>query len=301
MKKVYLSILFSAILLFPEQTVNAVTTSEIEDSSNTATEQFGTSSSESESKQMTSETSGQEVSTTTNPSEESKTSSSSESENNEETVIITEEMNKPMGAHARSGIASRATKSLISADEAGRPTKSFVDVSSWNGALSQNDYSILKRYGVTGVVVKLTEGTTYTNPERYNQVQNAQAQGIKASVFHYSHFTTEQGAIAEANYFADRAIEMGLSKDTIMVNDAEEPAMNNGKITANSLAFARQLNARGFYNVVHYSMGSWFTPNILDISVLGPGNIWVANYPYNPTINDELYRSWGVTDLAMVF
>ena len=39
-----------------------------------------------------------------------------------------------------------------------------------------------------------------------------------------------------------------------MINDAEEGSMNNGQLTANSIAFANQLKARGFTNVLHYSM-----------------------------------------------
>ena len=31
----------------------------------------------------------------------------------------------------------------------------------------------MKSYGIGGVVVKMTEATTYQNPERFAQVQNA--------------------------------------------------------------------------------------------------------------------------------
>ena len=53
----------------------------------------------------------------------------------------------------------------------------------------------MKSYGIGGVVVKMTEATTYQNPERFAQVQNANAVGIKVSAYHYSHFTTKDQAI----------------------------------------------------------------------------------------------------------
>ncbi len=40
----------------------------------------------------------------------------------------------------------------------------------------------------------MTEATTYQNPERFAQVQNANAVGIKVSAYHYSHFTTKDQA-----------------------------------------------------------------------------------------------------------
>ncbi|QQV79678.1 hypothetical protein JG559_00525 [Enterococcus faecalis] len=50
----------------------------------------------------------------------------------------------------------------ISITEANRPPKkTFIDVSSWNGSLSVANYQTMKSYGIGGVVVKMTEATTY--------------------------------------------------------------------------------------------------------------------------------------------
>ena len=40
----------------------------------------------------------------------------------------------------------------------------FIDISSHNGVISVSEFLSLKSQGITGVVVKLTEGTSYTNP-----------------------------------------------------------------------------------------------------------------------------------------
>ena len=241
--------------------------------------------------------------------ETSETTSSSESNNkDEDEIVITEDMNKPMGSGMKGTRRKRAAYAYgdpISITEANRPPKNFIDVSSWNGSLSVANYQTMKSYGIGGVVVKMTEATTYQNPERFAQVQNANAVGIKVSAYHYSHFTTKDQAIKEANYFADTAINTGLPKDTLMINDAEEGSMNNGQLTANSIAFANQLKARGFTNVLHYSMAAWFTEGVLSPTQLGTENIWIAQYPFEPTADqlwhkNEGYAAWQWSSLLTI-
>ena len=241
--------------------------------------------------------------------ETSETTSSSEANNkDEDEIVITEDMNKPMGSGMKGTRRKRAAYAYgdpISITEANRPPKNFIDVSSWNGSLSVANYQTMKSYGIGGVVVKMTEATTYQNPERFAQVQNANAVGIKVSAYHYSHFTTKDQAIKEANYFADTAINTGLPKDTLMINDAEEGSMNNGQLTANSIAFANQLKARGFTNVLHYSMAAWFTEGVLSPTQLGTENIWIAQYPFEPTADqlwhkNEGYAAWQWSSLLTI-
>ncbi|MFZ3678318.1 GH25 family lysozyme [Enterococcus faecalis] len=245
----------------------------------------------------------------TDTEETSETTSSSEAnKKDEDEIVITEDMNKPMGSGMKGTRRKRAAYAYgdpISITEANRPPKNFIDVSSWNGSLSVANYQTMKSYGIGGVVVKMTEATTYQNPERFAQVQNANAVGIKVSAYHYSHFTTKDQAIKEANYFADTAINTGLPKDTLMINDAEEGSMNNGQLTANSIAFANQLKARGFTNVLHYSMAAWFTEGVLSPTQLGTENIWIAQYPFEPTADqlwhkNEGYAAWQWSSLLTI-
>lgn len=93
----------------------------------------------------------------------------------------------------------------VSATNTNTPSKSFVDISSHNGNISVANFQKMKDYGVTGVVVKLTEATSYTNPNAQSQINNAMAAGMKVSAYHYSWFTSDAQAVAEANYFAAAA------------------------------------------------------------------------------------------------
>ncbi|MEI5994943.1 GW dipeptide domain-containing protein [Candidatus Enterococcus mansonii] len=297
MKKIYIigMLSFSGLFLSGFTTISSETTTQ------SVKETEGTLSSE-KVEESSSEQQSSESNSTSVETEDSTVSTSSldSSEDTSDEKIITEEVNKPMGTYAKGNGQMRSRRStyredVISATEVGRPPKSFIDISSWNGAISAQEYGIMKGFGISGVVVKLTEYTNYKNPERFTQIKNARAQGLKVSVYHYSHFRTKAEAVAEARYFANAATEMGLSRDTIMVNDAEEPAMNNGQATENSLAFEQELKSRGFNNVIHYSMGSWFTgaSPVLNPAILGRQNIWVANYPYNPVGDNLLYKAEG--------
>nr|WP_269160931.1 GBS Bsp-like repeat-containing protein [Enterococcus sp. BWB1-3] len=197
----------------------------------------------------------------------------------------------------RSRISALSAIDVVQAGEANRPAAHFIDVSSHNGTISVAQYNMMKTYGVTGVVVKLTEGTTYYNPYAASQVQNARAAGMTVSVYHYSHYTSAAGAQAEAAFFAGKASILGLSKSTVMVSDIEESAMKNSSVNSNTNAFKEKLNGLGYNRVAYYLSRSWLDADggLFNTSMFGKNNIWVAQYPYTPTASQKWnsdYASW---------
>jgi len=209
-----------------------------------------------------------------------------------EEPVITEDNQKAMGDTFKSVSRSFEGRALSSSDKT-LPRTDFIDVSSYQGEITVNDYLNMKKQGVTGVVVKLTESTTYTNPYAGSQIKNAKAAGLKVSAYHYSWFQNKQTAEAEATYFANAAKSFGLGTDTILVNDAEQSQINNGRLTENSLYFAAKLsNTYGYKNIHHYSMASWFKPGIIDMSKLGGDQFsWKAHFLYTPSKDNLLYQS----------
>ncbi|EOT74145.1 hypothetical protein I586_01143 [Enterococcus moraviensis ATCC BAA-383] len=244
---------------------------------------------------------------------ESDNQSKEEETNSSQEIEITESNNSPMGKQAQKNpdflpadpnrrsdlVETPQLRSYalsvpyFAATEPNRPSINFIDVSSHNGNISVNDYNIMKRYGVTGVVVKLTEFTTYVNPYAKTQIENAKQAGLSVSVYHYSWFSDAKMAEAEADFFASQASALGLSKNTVMVNDAEQIDMAKGNVTANSVVFRNRLNAWGYNKVAHYSMFDWFNRKILDTAVLGLQNSWVAQYPYNPVNTNLLHTNYA--------
>ena len=157
----------------------------------------------------------------------------------------------------------------------------FVDVSSHNGHISVEDYRQLASKGVGGVVVKLTEGTHYTNPFAESQVRNAQAAGLQVSTYAFSHYTNDAEARAEARYYAAFANKLSLPKNTVMVNDMEDPKMQTG-INQHTQAWADEMRKQGYANLMYYTSASWVDQNNLrhkgsiNTSLFGLDNFWIA-------------------------
>ena len=179
-----------------------------------------------------------------------------------------------IGDHAP---ASRST------DVAVQP-KSFVDVSSHNGDISIGDYRTLANKGVGGVVVKLTEDTWYKNPNAENQIRNAQAAGLQVSTYHFSRYTSEEAARAEARFYISAAQRLNLPKNTLMVNDFEDAKMQPN-INRNTQAWADEMRKNGYTNLMFYTSASWLDENNLrkkgpvNTAQFGLQNFWVAQYP----------------------
>ena len=178
------------------------------------------------------------------------------------------------GAHAPAG---RST------DVAVQP-KSFVDVSSHNGDISIGDYRTLANKGVGGVVVKLTEDTWYKNPNAENQIRNAQAAGLQVSTYHFSRYTSEEAARAEARFYIAEAQRLNIPKNTLMVNDFEDAKMQPN-INRNTQAWADEMRKNGYTNLMFYTSASWLDENNLrkkgpvNTAHFGLQNFWVAQYP----------------------
>ena len=170
-----------------------------------------------------------------------------------------------------------------STDVAVQP-KSFVDVSSHNGDISIGDYRTLANKGVGGVVVKLTEDTWYKNPNAENQIRNAQAAGLQVSTYHFSRYTSEEAARAEARFYIAAAQRLNLPKNTLMVNDFEDAKMQSN-INRNTQAWADEMRKNGYTNLMFYTSASWLDENNLrkkgpvNTAQFGLQNFWVAQYP----------------------
>ena len=168
----------------------------------------------------------------------------------------------------------------------------FVDVSSHNGHISKEDYQRLAEKGVSGVVVKLTEGMSYKNPYAISQAQNAQAAGMQVSAYAFSHYTNEAEARAEARYFAEEARRLNLPSSTVMVNDIEDSDMLSN-INTSTQAWADEMRRMGFSNLMYYTSASWLDRNNLrtkgpiQTERFGLENFWVAQYPTSKLSADD--------------
>ena len=201
----------------------------------------------------------------------------------------------------------------LSPTDANIPSCDAVDVASYQSWMKQEDFNGLKAQGVKTIVVKLSEGTYYTNPYASAQIKMAQNAGLNIATYHYAIFgntnnqtTANHAAIAEADYYAQAAQKLGLSTAITMVEDAENSGTTSSVWTQASQNFQSELSKKGYHNVKFYTGQSWAANGSMNSSTLGAKNFWVAQYLYgkpetNPTgwantlKNNAQFGAWQYT------
>ena len=130
----------------------------------------------------------------------------------------------------------------------------------------------------------MTEDSWYNNPKAPSQVRNAQIAGLQVSTYHFSRYTTEEEARAEARFYIQAAQKLNLPKSTVMVNDFEDSKMLPN-INRNTQAWVNEMRKHGYNNLMFYTSASWLDENNLgyrgpvSTSQFGIENFWVAQYP----------------------
>ncbi|GAO99097.1 GH25 family lysozyme [Fructobacillus ficulneus] len=188
-------------------------------------------------------------------------------------------------------VAHADSVAAVTAGQAGVPRIDVVDVSSYQGYLTAQDYVTMKNAGVRGIIVKLTEGSTYVNKYAQAQIANAKAAGLQVSAYHYADYTNPSTAQAEANHFADVAQQYGFKSSDLLIDDLEDGVTVSGNVSQNAKAFNDQLQSRGFANTTLYTYISYKNSNSLDTSFVGgDSKVWIAQYPYTPS-SDSLWNT----------
>ncbi|MDR1473654.1 MAG: hypothetical protein LBI41_03750 [Lactobacillales bacterium] len=185
-----------------------------------------------------------------------------------------------------------------------RPRIDFIDIASYQGWMTQEDFNALARFGVRGVVIKLTQSTTYRNPEARKQIEYARKAGLVVSVYHFLNAFSDGVAQDEAEFFATVARELGLNGDTIVVNDVESDdggALNAPNPTQVAKAFEQRLRELGYGRVIHYTYANAIQSGRMNPAELGGcNNMWIAHFPDNPLATDLLHTEYAAWQWGQV-
>ena len=162
------------------------------------------------------------------------------------------------------------------------PSRSYgVDVSSFQST----DLSKHAQAGSQFAIVKVSEGTSYRNPNAKGQIASAVSNNMMPMAYHFAIFgANSSAAVAEANYAISSAQAFGLPKGSYIACDWETGDGNNvngGKnASANAiLAFMNRISAAG-YKPLLYS-GAYLLRNNINTSIIlnkYPNSLWVASY-----------------------
>lgn len=183
----------------------------------------------------------------------------------------------------------------INIGDARYPRTDAVDVSSYQGSLTFQNYQEMKNNGVKTVIVKMTQGTSYINPCATSQVSNAQNAGLGVAAYHFCIFNNAAQARAEANFFANKMDSLGLSKYTPVIADMESSNVQRWGVANDLNAFWDTLSARGYLNHIVYCSLSYDQSYNVSSTVGGKNKTWVAQYLYNPSssyLANQEYGAW---------
>lgn len=114
---------------------------------------------------------------------------------------------------------------------------SAVDVSWANPNTNADTFRQLKSQGVNYAIVQLTKGTYMQDAPAQKQINDARAAGMGVAVYHFAKYNSHDSAVAEANFFADRAQQLGLATNTLMIADVEDPINRYAGVANDTRAF----------------------------------------------------------------
>lgn len=141
-------------------------------------------------------------------------------------------------------------------------------------------WSKWKARGVKGGIVKLSEGTGWTNGYGAAQIAAIKHEGLMASGYHFSRFrgNTYQ-AVQEANLAIACARQMGLPQGAPLVLDYEERLGYRASNTQAAIAFLKCVKAAGYHPVFYSYSGM---ANLWDFEAIHAATgavMWIAAYP----------------------
>lgn len=171
-----------------------------------------------------------------------------------------------------------------------------IDISSWQGKISKENFLKAKDYGIEFVILRL--GYTGSSSKKAtldttfeNNYKNAIAAGLPVGVYFYSLATSAAKAKTEAEYVLTHIKDKHIQYPVYL--DVEDPTYQ-GKCSKSTLAsvcnqFCKVINKAG-YTAGIYASKSWFENKIGTITETHTK--WVAQYYTKCTYTKEPYDIW---------
>lgn len=167
-----------------------------------------------------------------------------------------------------------------------------VDLSHWDPA---DDYAVVKRAGIVGVIYKATEGQSYTDDTYVAQQRAAKAAGLKWGSYHFADASGVTGQIDNYLRFANP------DASELFCLDWEDNPSGNGRMSLADVKtwikeVERQLHREG--QCVLYS-GNTAKEQINGVDeFLGSRRLWMAQYGSTPEWQESWssYWLWQFTD-----
>lgn len=154
-----------------------------------------------------------------------------------------------------------------------------IDISHWQNDRAAINWTKVKNDNVKAVIVKGTEGKTYTDSYFIKNVDAVHKVGLGVGAYHFARFKSTTEAIAEAKYFVSKtkgkAFEWGLWLD-LEVNPGN---LNKTNLTNASIEFLKILKNAGHKIGIYVNLN--YYNNLIDYARIKKETgalLWVARY-----------------------
>ncbi|MCP0887597.1 hypothetical protein LB941_09665 [Ligilactobacillus sp. WILCCON 0076] len=181
--------------------------------------------------------------------------------------------------------------------DSSRPTVMAVDVASYQSGMTQTNYTKLAALGVETVIVKATQGTSYTNPYALKQMQYAANAGMNVAIYQYATYSNTTEAKAQANYLISWLEDNDVNTNILIFSDVEASSATVSTVGTNVSTFQSTLSNAGYTNQGFYASSGYTYLSKL-VAVDGKSKGWIAQYPYHPSASSLLNSSYGAWQFA---
>lgn len=180
-----------------------------------------------------------------------------------------------------------------------------IDVSKFQGNI---DWQAVKESGMEFAMIRIgirgyESGGMVLDERFYNNLQNAQAAGLKTGVYFFSAAVTREEAVEEAEFVLKALegyqIDMPIVFDTepIYYADARTDDLTPMELTDITIAFCERIKQSGYTPMIYANAKRLTT--VLHLEKLSDYELWYADYQEKPLYPYQ-YRMWQYTEKGTV-
>ncbi len=166
---------------------------------------------------------------------------------------------------------SFAPSASITAEAVGAEVAVGIDVSKYQGSIN---WQQVRASGVRFAMIRVGTTKKGLDEQFVNNINGANAAGIRTGIYIYSYATTPEAAAAEANqvlaWIAPYTVTFPVAID---IEDSCQKGLNAGQLQAIADTFCGILNANGYETMV-YASRNWFLQRMPNVASAK----WVAQY-----------------------
>lgn len=164
----------------------------------------------------------------------------------------------------------------ITAEAVGPEVAVGIDVSKYQGTIN---WQQVKASGIRFAMIRVGTTKKGLDDQFINNINGANAAGIRTGIYIYSYATTPEAAAAEANqvlaWIAPYTVTFPVAID---IEDSCQKGLNAAQLQAIADTFCGILNANGYESMV-YASRNWFVERMPNVSAAK----WIAQY--NTSLN----------------